>query len=184
MTTYISLLRGINVGGQKKVSMKDLKSVYESLGFINVATYIQSGNVVFQSQLKDELLICKKIQKQILELFGFNVPVMIRDLDKFKSIRSINPFKSLNELDSKNLYVTFLFELPESNNSELFNKSDFLPEVFHFNGTEIYLNCVNGYGKTKLDNNFFERKLKVKATTRNLRTINELIKIANGSTKP
>jgi uncharacterized protein (DUF1697 family) len=179
MKTYITLLRGINVSGKKKVNMKVLKGLYESLGYQEVSTYIQSGNVVFKAdKKKDKHIIAKEIEQKIAESYGFEVPILIRDVSEIQQIILENPFVTITGMDAQQLYVTFLSEEPLKEKLSLLQASDFFPEGFAVSGSEIYLNCTNGYGKTKLDNNFFERKLKVIATTRNWRTVNELLKMA------
>ncbi len=85
MTNYISILRGINVGGQKSIKMADLKTLYENLGFSNVKTYVQSGNVVFQTKAEKTELLEQKIHGQIKAKYGFEVPVIVMTVDKLKS---------------------------------------------------------------------------------------------------
>ena len=110
MHTYISILRGINVSGQKKIIMTDLLKLYEDLGFIDVKTYIQSGNVVFNSTKKvSNALLVKQIESKINEIYGFQVPVIIRTADDLEKIIASNPFKAES---TENLYVTFLSNLP------------------------------------------------------------------------
>ena len=175
MKTYISILRGINVSGQKKIIMTDLKHLYENLGFLDVETYIQSGNVIFNSTLKStENKLAKLIEEKILEIFGFNVSVIIRTLNDLKKIIELNPFKN-NEIES--LYVTFLSNAPNTINLEKLQELQFFPDQFAIIDKEVYL-TVSSYGNTKLSNQFFESKLKVTATTRNIKTINKLIEMS------
>ena len=178
MKTYISILRGINVSGQKKIIMTDLKALYEDLGFEDVITYIQSGNVVFKSSKKmTDTKLAKMIEERIVEKYDFQVPVIIRTLDELKRATEINPYKNDN-IDG--LYITFLSNAPNSINLEKLDNINFLPDQFEIIGKEIYLNCVS-YGNTKLSNNFFESKLKVIATTRNIKTVHKLIELTNDS---
>ena len=90
LTTFLSILRGINVGGQKKIQMADLKLLYEELGFKNITTYIQSGNVIFQS--KSDKNLSKRIEQQIFKRYGFTVPVIMRTLDELRTLLDENPF--------------------------------------------------------------------------------------------
>ncbi len=177
MITYISLLRGINVSGQKPLPMADLKQLYESLKFKNVVTYIQSGNVIFTTD-KKEIEITSMIEKAIVKKFGFEVPVMVRKVKEFENVVATNPYTKSQSVIEKR-YVTFLEETPEATLNTAINKIDLSPDQFWITGKEIFLYCENGYGKTKLSNNFFENKLKVKATTRNWKTVNKLIGLAN-----
>lgn len=174
MATYISLLRGINVSGQRKIKMDDLKILFESLNFKNVRTYIQSGNVVFEDNNTDYGLLYKIIEDKILKEFGLEVPVIMRNQDQLKVILRDNPFLTRGNIEKSALYVTFLQDYPNDGVLDKINAVSFAPDEFRLIGKEVYLFCPNGYGRTKLNNSFFENKLKLKATTRNWRTINEL----------
>lgn len=175
MNTYISILRGINVSSQKKIIMTDLVKLYEDLGFKDVSTYIQSGNVIFKTPHKTtDSKLAKLIESKISEKYGFEVPVIIRTADALKRIIDKNPY--VNEPEDS-LYITFLSGTPNANNLEKLNDVSFLPDVFEISDKEIYLS-VASYGNTKLSNNFFENKLKVTATTRNWNTVNKLLAMA------
>jgi len=179
MKTYISILRGINVSGQKQILMADLEKLYEGLGFSNIITYIQSGNVIFKTSLNDNIKeLSAKIEEAIQQKYGFNVPVILRTPDEMKEIINANPFQQLKGNHPKKLYVTFLEEKPQTAFVEKINHFDFLPDKFIINEKEVYLNCAAGYGTTKLSNTFFENKLKVRATTRNWNTVNKLLELA------
>ena len=173
MANYISMLRGINVSGQKKIKMEALKNLYESLNFKNVKTYIQSGNVLFDSKGSSSL-ITKNIENKIKETFGFDVKVLIRTKDEFKKIIENNPFKG-KEIDK--VYVIFLSEVPLIKPIDEINTIKDKTEEFFINSKEVYLYLPNNYGRTKLNNNFFERKLN--GTTRNLRTVNKLFEMTS-----
>jgi uncharacterized protein (DUF1697 family) len=175
MITYISMLRGINVSGQKKIPMEALKKLYESLGFKNVRTYIQSGNVVFECPDKNVPAPINMIKKKIRQTYGFEAVVFIRTKDEFKKLIDNTPFL---KKDLSKLHVTFLSETPARLPMEEINKGKAAAEDFYISNREIYLYCPDGYGGSTLSNNFFERKLKVSATTRNWRTVNELFKLA------
>jgi uncharacterized protein (DUF1697 family) len=178
MKTYISILRGINVSGQKKILMADLKEVYESLGFTNVVTYIQSGNVLFNSDNKyseNELKV--QIKKAIEEKYDFQVPIIVFSIEFLKNIVSNNPFLKEREIDIEKLHVTYLVEIPSKEKLELIKNVDFSPDRFSIIDSAVYVYCPGGYGKTKLSNTFFETKLKVKATTRNWKTTLKLIEV-------
>jgi amidase len=177
MQTYISILRGINVSGHKLIKMKALQEMYEGLGFTNVRTYIQSGNVVFDYQLSETAQLEKMISAGILKHFDFDVPVIVMAKDELKSISEKNSFISGRGEDIAKLHVTFLSLEPPDDLKESMNNNDCLPDEFYISGKAAYLFCPNGYGNTKLSNNFFEKKLKVQATTRNWKTILELLKI-------
>ncbi len=175
MKTFLSILRGINVSGQKKIQMMDLKILYEELNFKQVTTYIQSGNVIFKNENANDL--SKRIEQKIFEKYNFNVPVVIRTSDEIQNIIVENPFLREKDIDSSKLYFIFLAEKPAQEDIDKIKKKDYAPDTFYISGKEIYLYCANGYSKTILNNNFFENKLKVIATTRNWRTTNELASI-------
>lgn len=174
MPTYISILRGINVSGQKKILMADLTELYKSLKFKNIVTYIQSGNVVFNTSIKSYNEISAKIFKAIFKKYGFEIPVLVRTIAEIEKVIVENPFKSESE---ERLYVTFLDQMPVKENIGKLKTIDFPPDKFILNDKTIYLHCLS-YGNTKLSNNFFENKLKVTATTRNWKTVNKLAEIA------
>lgn len=178
MQTYIAILRGINVGAQKKVLMAELKTVLNKLKLQDVTTYIQSGNVVFKS---DEKLsneeFAAKIEKAILKHFKFEVPVLVRNAGELKKVIAANPYPKNKKIDLAKVHVTFLSAVPAKPLSEEIKKLSFLTDEFSINGKEVYLHTPGGYGETKLSNNFFEKKLKVTATTRNWKTVNTLMEM-------
>ena len=178
MGIYICILRGINVSGHKLIKMDALKKLFEELKFQNVRTYIQSGNVVFESKKVDTKSLENKIEKQILKTFGFEVPVLVKEKDEFKKVIDHNPFLTKRNEDDSKLHVTFLSSEPDTANISKLSDIKFNNDEFVISEKSIYLFCPDGYGNTKLSNNFFENKLKVSATTRNWKTIVELGRMA------
>jgi len=179
MTTYISILRGINVSGQKKIRMEDLKALYEGLGFSRIITYIQSGNVIFKTAPGLRISgLSEKIEKAIEEKYHFHVPVIIRTDNEINRILSSNPFLKEQGIILEKLHVTFLEKKPEPIDIKEIQKFNFPPDAFHIIGKEVYLYCLGGYGNTKLSNTFFENKLRVRATTRNWNTVGKLVELA------
>jgi len=166
----ISLLRGINISGQKKIKMEDLRNLYKDLGFTQVQSYIQSGNVVFKTDEKGLINISAKIEKAILEKFGFEVKVLVINSEDFEKIIQENPFEEA-------VYFTFLHEIPQNIPIEVLDKALKPSEKYLIKEQIIYFSCPEGYGKTKFSNNFIESKLKVSATTRNLRTVQKLLEL-------
>ena len=179
MKTYISILRGINVNGKNLIKMKSLQEMYEELGFQNVRTYIQSGNIVFQSVEVNPDELEQTISDGIVKQFTANVPVLVLEVSELKSILEQNPFLTDDKYDISKLHITFLSKSPNKTFVDKIGDSSFLPDEYFIKGKAIDLFCPNGYGKTKLSNSFFENKLKVKATTRNLRTVMELVKLGD-----
>jgi uncharacterized protein (DUF1697 family) len=178
MQIYIAILRGINVSGKNMIKMSELQNLFESLGFIKVKTYIQSGNVIFEAEAKKPNEIEKLVKEKISERFGLKVPVLVKAKSEVEEVLQNNPFLQ-TDVDVSKLHVTFLSAEPQQVNIEKINKDQYLPDEFVLRCIAIYLYCPNGYGNTKLNNNFFESKLKVMATTRNWKTLNELVRIAN-----
>jgi len=178
MQTYITILRGINVSGKNMIKMPELTALFEALGFIKVKTYIQSGNIVFQYSKKKAEELQKLIQQKIEERFGLKVPAMVKTKDEIEKAISENPFIAKTNVDVSKLHVTFLSEVPQQADIDKINVEQYKPDEFIIVGSNIYLYCPSGYGNTKLNNNFFESKLKVVATTRNWKTVNELLNIA------
>ena len=180
MKTYISILRGINVGGKKKIIMAELAKLYEELKFLNVTTYIQSGNVIFNSDSNiSNKSISELIVNAIVKKYAFDVPVLVRAIDEFENIIKLNPFISQKDIDLEKLHVTFLEDEPAKEKTDKIKSlDDFSPDKFIIIEKEIYLYCPVDNGSTKLSNIFFESKLKVKATTRNWKTVNKLFELA------
>jgi uncharacterized protein (DUF1697 family) len=175
MTTYISLLRGINVSGQKKINMNELRKLYESLNFKNVRTYIQSGNVIFSYPNTIVSRLINIIKQTIKNTFGFDVSIIIRTKDDFQKLIKNIPFANK---DISKRHVTFLSDTPHQLPIDDINSIKDKSEEFFISGKEIYLFCPNGYGRSKLSNNFFERTLKLSATTRNWKTVVKLLEVA------
>ncbi len=181
MNTYIALLRGINVSGQKKIKMAVLKQMFEGLGFTSVATYIQSGNVVFNSEENDTLITSDVIKTAIKKEFGFDVPVLVLTHKQLAAIYQENPFSEnlLNgEIEDKKMYFTILSDPPDPEAVTELIANNYGKEKFEITNKVVYFYAANGYGKTKLTNNFFEKKLKCSATTRNLKTVIKLVELS------
>lgn len=180
MSTYIALLRGINVSGQKKIKMADLREQLSELGWQNIQTYIQSGNVIFESDDDDLKELGQKLAEKIKEHYGFEVPTMVKRPADFQHVLEHNPFSKELEEIPKQFYVTFLAEAPDKEKVEALRQVDYSPEQWGLVGTDIYFYPPQGYGRAKMHNNFFEKKLKVQATTRNWRTIQVLLEMTQG----
>jgi uncharacterized protein (DUF1697 family) len=175
---YISMLRGINVSGQRKVNMQELRRLYASLGFEGVQTYIQSGNVIFRCPLTDPRRLTETIESEIRRSFGLEVKVFVRTSAEFRELVGNNPFAGRDE---SKLHVTFLSGQPARVPLGEMRDARSGAEDFLISGQSVYLFCPDGYGGTELSNGFFERKLKVAATTRNWKTVNSLLSIALAS---
>lgn len=178
MQTYISILRGINVSGKNIIKMESLKKMYVKLGFDNVSSYVQSGNIIFNRKPTDLSTLAKNISTCIQKEFRLEVPVLVFTSEQWKNIVKDNPFIKGKSKELSSIYVTFLASKPEKiNQQEIQNKKQPEEEIF-FSESAIYLYCPNGYGNTKLSNAFLENKLGVIATTRNWNTTLKLLEIA------
>ncbi|MBP7811871.1 MAG: DUF1697 domain-containing protein [Candidatus Moranbacteria bacterium] len=178
MHTYIALLRGINVNGQKMMSMEKLRTLLEDLGFTGVTTYIQSGNVVFQSGKAPHFTLEKKIKAAISDMFGFSVSVMVKTANEWSGVVKKNPFLGRVDIDESKLHVTFLSDTPNQATVDEILAGEYGSDECIFSGKTVYLFCPNGYGKTKLNNSFFEKKTSLIATTRNWKTALKLLELS------
>lgn len=183
MQTYILILRGINVSGQKLIEMAALRSMFEKMGFKDVNTYLQSGNIVFNTEAVEVHQLEQMIYRQIKADLGLEVPVIVMSHAQLHQAINQNPFLSDPTKAPSFLHLTFLASAPEAFDQEGIERKIQGDEAICFSDRVIYLYCPNGYGRTKLTNNFLESRLKVTATTRNWKTVNELQIMANSLKK-
>ncbi len=177
MKTFIVLLRGINVSGQKQIKMADLRSMLEKNNFENVRTYIQSGNVVLDSKETAIPLLEATISAAIKATFGFEIPVLVKLKGDIQDILKRNPFEETANNSDKRLYYVLLKTAPDRDLVKAFETERYENEGFSVASDCVYLVCNKGYGNAKLNNNLIERKLKVEATTRNHRTMLRLVEM-------
>ncbi len=177
-TTYVALLRGINLGSRKRVAMADLRKLVEELGCTDVRTYVQSGNVVFRSDRRAPQL-GQAIEKAIEKRLGHDVAVVIRTDRQLRKLVADNPFVR-KKARPNTLYATFLAEKPDAARVRKLRERDFGPELWERVGEDICLFFPNGYGRVKLNNAMIERQLGVPATTRNWRTVTAIAELTAG----
>ncbi len=165
--------------GHNKMKMADLTALYHNLGFNDAVALIQSGNVVFSSEVKYSVPeLSKKLEKAILERFGYVVPVMIRSVEELKNIILVNPYLMEENFVPSRMAVVFLPEkVSEEQTGKVINV-DYPPDKFTVSGSEIFIFCPNGFGKTKLYTNFFEKKMGVTGTARNWNTVLTILDMA------
>ncbi len=176
---YIVLLRGINVGGKNKLKMADLRAMLEAMNFADVQTYIQSGNIIFECAETPNSTLEERIKTQIMETFGYDIPVLALTMDELQNIFSNNPFLTKRNEDITKLHVTILKQTPDNERVDSIKDIKHKADEFEIKNKLIYLFCPDGYGRIKFTNNFFESKLKVQATTRNWKTITKLVELSN-----
>lgn len=175
MQTYIALLRGINVGGHKKVPMVQLRELLSNSGLLNVKTYIQSGNVIFQSINDDSKELEKTIQNSILDHFGFKVPVLVRTRTELLTIFNNCPFSDEKKSES---YFVMLSDVPDEMLVNEASQKTYPDDDYVILNDCIYLFCAKGYGRAKFNLNYFEKKLNIHATARNYKTMVKLLALS------
>ncbi len=180
MTIHVAFLRGINVGGRKVIKMDNLKAIFESLQFQNVKTYIQSGNVIFETAEDSVAVLQNKIESKLEEVLGYTVTAIIRTASELDEVIQRNPFAGT--VDDGMLYVTFLSKEPSAEEIDRLasHKSDV--DDFRLLNREVYLVCRKGYGRSVFSNSFLENKLGVLATTRNWQTVNRIASMIRDET--
>jgi uncharacterized protein (DUF1697 family) len=179
MTIYIAMLRGINVSGHRIIKMEALRASFTALGFCNVKTYVQSGNVLFETNDPPAALPAK-IEKRILADFGHEVPTVTKTAKEMADIVGLNPFVKDKAIDQSRLYVTFLSNDPPKNALELLQSLATGAEQVRVAGRAVYLYLPIKYNNTKLSNATIEKKLSCRATTRNWKTAQTLLEMAQG----
>ncbi len=175
--TLIVLLRGINVGGKRKILMGDLRMLLGKNGYSEIRTYIQSGNILLESDKEqDTKKIGVHIQQLIEKTYGFIVPTVVLPAESLKKAHAKNPFPA-PESDKISLHLTILQTTPKPALVKAIADFDAGADRFQIKGQFVYLRCEGKYHKSKLTNNFFEKKLAVAATTRNWRTVGKLLEM-------
>jgi uncharacterized protein (DUF1697 family) len=175
MQTYIAFLRGINVSGQKLIKMETLRTILTELSIENISTYIQSGNIIFTSNLTNISDLENQIENSIEKYFGYQVPVLILTLEELQKCAEQNPYAAYKINDPVQPYVTFLSKEPAIADLDLFKTIDFREDKHITINKVMYIFYSDPTRNSKLTNSIIENKLKVKATTRNWKTINKLI---------
>ncbi len=171
MMTFVALLRGINVSGQKQIRMVDLRKSCEGLGLKDVRSYLQSGNVVFCTGRADPRKLAAALRTRIAKDFGHDVEVLVLPARELNAVADSNPLWRRSGGKEKLFHGTFLFE-PVSRDRFRKLKLPVQPgEQAVLVGQVILLYCPHGYGRTRLNNGFFEKALGTRATTRNWRTV-------------
>ncbi len=174
MTVYVALLRGVNVGGHNKVPMIDLKKLFVELGFQDVITYIQSGNIVFKADIKEKSSNEVGIKQGIEEKFSVKVEVIIKSKEELSKIVNETPFKEANLAAGEKIYLTVFSKKPSEDSIKKLNKVDGEGDKILITDKCAYILCKKGYSETVFSNNFIEKTLGVIATTRNLQTMQKL----------
>src|ERR1700722_3901683 len=170
---HVALLRGINVGGKNMLPMKELAGLFSAAGCGEVATYIQSGNIVFCAKDKVVKQLDRVIAKQVEDRFGLKVPVVWRAAAELDAVIRGNPFLKAGAAEEM-LHVLFLADRPSADLVAGLDPSRSAPDEYVVVGRDIYAKLVTGAAKTKLTNAYFDSKLKTVSTMRNWRTVLKL----------
>lgn len=169
---YVAFLRGINVSGQKLIKMQELKRMFEGMGLANVKTFIQSGNVLFESTASDEPALRKKIEAGLERQLGYEVVVLVRTVAELEEMVKRNPFKNIKDA---RIYVTFMAEECKTKPKTPFFSPKKDVKVLDIIGRDAF--CVSlpaGGGRFGFPNAFIEKEFKVAVTTRNWTTVTAL----------
>ncbi|MFE9681181.1 DUF1697 domain-containing protein [Streptomyces sp. NPDC006285] len=180
-TTYAALLRGINVGGSRKVPMAELRTLLEGLGYGAVRTYLQSGNAVFSSDHGDEESLAAEVSGALAEHFGFTVDVLVRDHAYLRAVLDDCPFPAA-DLEARQLHATYFSEAVGPDRFEAVDRQAFLPEEFRLGDRVLYLYAPDGLGRSRLAETLAKPRLTkgVVATTRNWNTVVKLVELTGG----
>jgi uncharacterized protein (DUF1697 family) len=178
MPVYIALLRGINVGAHKRMKMEKLRSSCEALGFCEVATYIQSGNLVFKGTKASPASVSKKLEQRISVDFGFEADVITRTSDELGKIIRSNPLLKEPDMDESKFHVVFLSDTPAAESIKKLESIILAPDRVRVRGQEIYFYFPNGVSGSSLWKHNLDRVLSVSATMRNWNTVNKLLEMA------
>ena len=166
---FVAFLRAINVGGTKVIKMEDLRRMFESLGFANVATYIQSGNAIFETAQADGLRA--QVESKIQQTFGFEVEVFLRSMDEVRAIVKKSPFEPQGE---ETLFIHLLQTAPSARSGQALLALSTQTDEFAVQGREVYW-LRRDRGKSPFDNNRIEKTLGMSATARNLNTMTKIV---------
>ena len=178
MIGYIAFLRAINVSGQRIIKMEDLRQMLAMSGIKNVRTYIQSGNVLFESGEPDAEILTKKIEKQLFKALGYEVETFLRTNVQLEEIVQKNLFKNENLSKALKLYVSFLNEDPAAEQKKILESFSNELEQFKIKGREVYALCrKDTTEKLRFSNMFVEKKLGLWSTGRDWNTINKILEL-------
>ncbi|MEV4659374.1 DUF1697 domain-containing protein [Micromonospora sp. NPDC049301] len=179
MTRYVALLRGVNVG-TTRLAMADLRRLVTDLGHEDVKTYLQSGNVVFGSTVRDAERLAGGIERVLADELGLSVPVLVRSARELAAVAGGNPYAE-QEDDPTRLLVAFLATAPKRSMVDALTVPGGENVSFTVTGREVYLHFPEGgYGRSKFTNAYLEKKLDVVATTRNWKSVRALAELAAG----
>lgn len=177
MGRYIAFHRAINVSGSKIIKMEHLRQMYADMGYKNVASYIQTGNVYFESRAANTDNIARKIEKHLEKQLGFEVETFVYDVEELSDVIKNDPFKDIEDDGNAVVYIGFLQQVPEQEHLELISEYNSEVDTFSVFGKVLYALRYRDKGKSKFTPGLVEQKLKMKCTTRNRKTILKLLSL-------
>lgn len=172
------MLRGINVGGRNMIKMDALRDIYQSLGLRNPQTYIQSGNVLFETGKANLAIEAKRVEDEIERLYQFRPLVILRSSSELQNSIALNPFAGRTEIHPSKLLVVFLAQDPDPQAREIIARIKTDPEEVKIEGRELYIYFPNGMGTSKLQIPTIEKAIKTRGTARNWNTVTKLLELA------
>jgi uncharacterized protein (DUF1697 family) len=178
--THLALLRGINVSGHNMIKMEALTKMLENMGFTEVKTYIQTGNVLVTTTEENPASVGFSIRHEIYKTFGHEVPVIVIGKPDLEHCLAKNPFLKEPNVDTKKLYVAFVSKELQSDSIHQLKVSQFKPDEVAIDGNKIFIKYAVGAGKTRFDQKYIEKKLNLTATIRNWNTISNLLALYEG----
>jgi uncharacterized protein (DUF1697 family) len=172
-TKYLALFRGVNVGGNNKLPMKEVPAIFTECGCRDVRTYIQSGNVIFNAPARVAAQAPAAVMRKVHDRFGFEAPIIMRTFEELGAVLLANPFLDKGVADNR-LLVTFLADLPDAAGVLQLDPNRSPGDAFAIVGRELYLHFSEGMARTKLTSQYFDSRLKTIGTARNWRTVQQL----------
>jgi uncharacterized protein (DUF1697 family) len=179
MPRYIALLRSVNVASHGRLSMADVTQSFLALGYADVSTYIQTGNIFFKSPGKSASKLASDIEGQLELDFGSSPAVILRTIPELTRVAATSPFPAQGADPSRH-HVTFLAEEPSPDRLDAFSPPASAHDELVIIGREVFVHTPDGYGNSKLNGAMLERRLGVVSTTRNWNTVTKLCELAGG----
>jgi uncharacterized protein (DUF1697 family) len=178
---HVALLRGINVGGKNPLPMAALVGIFEGCGVEGVRTYIQSGNVLFRATAEQAQRAAAAAAGRIRAQFGYDLPILLRSRGELGAVLGANPFLAAPAVNPAELHAMFLAHPPSPQQISTLDPARSPPDAFAVVGSTVYLRCPNGLGRSKLSNDYFDRRLGTRSTVRNWATVSKLHELAHAA---
>jgi uncharacterized protein (DUF1697 family) len=173
---FVALLRGINVGKHRRVAMADLRAVLAEAGYIDVTTYLQSGNVIFATRERSPDTVARSIEETLRTGLDLDIDVIVRRASDLSKVAKSNPFLGRGA-DPATLHVGFLKKKPAAAAGRALTSTDFGDDELVLRGAELYLRYPGGYGRSKMTGAVFERVLRTPVTVRNWKVVTKLVEL-------